>query len=112
MEPDEWAPLLLLLAFLAAVFVPQLFMNRLLSREKAEEVSALRLELADATKLSDEAHTEEILRQILRHQHIASELGRAEAFAPTLIDTRFIVQIAVSVTAIFLANLLLRTILA
>jgi hypothetical protein len=68
----------LLAAFLAAVFVPQVFMNRLLSREKAEEVTALRMELAEAARLSDEAGIDEILRKMHRHQHIALELGKAE----------------------------------
>ncbi len=105
-------PLLLMMAFLSAVFIPQLFMNRLLSREKAEEVSALRMELAEAADLPDAAGTDEILRRMHRHQHVTLQLGKAEAVVPTLIDARFVVQITVSVTAIFLANVLLRVTLA
>jgi hypothetical protein len=45
---------------------------------------------------------------IQRHQHLRYELDRVAGTAPTLISFRYGVQVALSISGIFLANVALR----
>jgi len=105
---------LLLLGVMIApsIVVPQLFMNRLLARQKARELQALRQELEEAASTPESADTPDILRRIQRQQYLLYQIQKTEAFAPTLVDARFVLQIGTSVTGILLANVVLRTVIA
>ena len=113
---DELADAVQYLVMVAMVVptlvVPQLFINRLLAREKAEELRALRAELEEAAAPPQTRDTFEVLQRMQRHQHLLHEIQEMKAFVPTLVDTRFVIQIGTSFTAILLANVALRTILA
>lgn len=101
-----------LLIILPTIVVPQLFMNRLLAREKANEVQVLRQEVEEASDGPEAEDTIGVLRRIQRHQYLVYWLQRTESFSPTLVDTRFVLQIATSITGIVLANVILRAVLA
>jgi hypothetical protein len=62
--------------------------------------------------LPENANELTVLRSMHRFQVLLHDLQQVESFNPNFIDTRFVVQIALSVTAILLANVLLRTLLA
>ena len=94
---------------LSSVVVPQLFMNRWLHGAKERELGGLRNELRRAAATPRHAGAGEGVRRLLRHDHLLYKLHRAEAFAPTLIDTGLALQILVSVTATILADVLLHT---
>ena len=105
--------LLVLGALIApSIVAPQLFMNRLLARQKARELQALRQELEEAASTPESADTPDILRRIQRQQYLLYQIQKTEAFAPTLVDARFVLQIGTSVTGILLANVVLRTVIA
>jgi hypothetical protein len=106
-----WAAVEAVLVVISIV-VPQRQMNHLLEREKAEELRLLREELADASIVPGGASTQEAVQALVRHQHLLYQIEEAKAFVPTLVDTRFAVQIGISVTAIVAANVALRTVLA
>jgi hypothetical protein len=86
-------------------------LNALLTREKQTEVARIRAELAEARRLPDDPEPVQVLVSMHKAQFLQNDLQRAEAFHPTLLDTRFAVQIGLSVTAILIANVLLRTVL-
>ena len=48
------------------------------------------------------------MERLLLHHHLTGQLQQLQTISPSLMDIRFFVQISASVTAIFLANLLLR----
>ena len=97
---------------LPMIVVPQLFMNRWLAQEKAQELRALRGELEEAVLIPETASPVEAMRHLVSHQHLLHQIQRVEAFTPTLVDARFVLQISTSFSAILLANVALRTILA
>lgn len=101
-----------LLLGVPVIIVPQVFMNRWLTQEKAQELHALHTELEEAAAPLETRDTFEVLRRMQRHQHLLHQVHRVEAFTPTIVDARFALQIATSFTAIVLANVLLRTALA
>jgi hypothetical protein len=93
---------------LGSVVVPQLFMNRLLRGAKERELRGLRNELGQVAALPTQASADESIRRLLRHQQLRFEFRQTEAFAPTLIDVGFALQILLSVSATILANALLQ----
>jgi hypothetical protein len=93
---------------LGSVVVPQLFMNRLFRAAKERELQGLRDELGQVAALAEPAGADEGIRRLLRHQQLRFEFRQAEAFAPTLIDAGFAIQILLSVSATILANALLH----
>ncbi len=97
---------------LPLIVMPQLHMNRWLAHEKAQELLALRQELDEAASIPPTANAAEAVRYLVRHQHLLHQVQRVEAFSPTLVDARFVLQIGTSFTAILLANVALRTLLA
>jgi hypothetical protein len=52
------------------------------------------------------------LQRLNRVQILLHDLHTVESFAPTLVDGRFVVQIALSVAASLIANVLLQTVFA
>jgi hypothetical protein len=83
-----------------------------LVREKREEQSRVAAELAEERRLGSDAGELDVLRSIQRTQLLLDEQRRIEVFNPTLVDLRFGLQISISVAAIVIANVLLRTVLA
>ena len=96
---------------LGSVMVPQLFMNRLLRGAKERELGALRDELKQVSALPAYASADQGMQGLLRQGHLLYQLHCAETFRPTLIDLGFTLQILVSVTAILVANVVMRTFL-
>ncbi len=94
------------------IFTPQLFMNRLLAREKAREVRELREALASTADAPRNATSDEVVRRMLRHQHLAHELQQVERVVPSLIDARLIVQIGTSIVGVIAGNILLPELFA
>ena len=98
-------------AMVAVLASAQRMMSRMLEREKAEELRRLRAELSEARRLPDAPEPIDVLLSMHKTQMLQHDLQRVEAFSPTLVDTRFMVQISLSVTAILIANVVLRTVL-
>lgn len=97
---------------LPTLVLPQLLMNRLLAGEKARELQSLRSELQEAATPPHERDAFEVLQRMQRHQHLLHEIQEAKAFVPSLVDTRFALQIGTSMTGIVLANVVLRTVIS
>ena len=85
------------------------FMNRMLTREKSQELRLLQEELSEASALPNDAEAVEVLRRMHRMQLLLYQIQKVETFVPTLADSRFLVQISLSTTAIVLANVVIRT---
>jgi hypothetical protein len=98
-------------ALSSTLVLAQRSMTALLLREKQIEVRRLRNELTEVQRLSANPDSVEVLLSMHRSQMLMHDLQRAEAFNPSLLDTRFVIQISLSVTAILIANVLLRTVL-
>jgi hypothetical protein len=75
-------------------------------------LQGLRDELAQVAALPEHAGADESIRRLLCHQQLRFEFRQAEAFAPTLIDVGFALQILLSVIATILANAVLHVPLA
>lgn len=85
-------------------------MNRLIARDKARVLGRLRGELDLERQGSDEA-SGDVVRRLHRLQILLHDIRTAERFSATLVDTRFVVQIALSVSATLIANVMVRTLL-
>jgi len=94
-----------------SVIVPYIFIGQLLGREKAQELTTLRNELKGVRQISEGADTGEVLRRMYRHQQIEHDLRQVETISPSLIEARFLIQIGISVSAILIANILIRLVL-
>lgn len=103
--------LLFVTVLFTAVIRPQGHMSRLLASEKSRELRALDAEMQELAAVPPGADVVEALRRMQRYNHLAFQCQRIMAFVPTLIDSRFVLQIGMSTTAIILANLLLRYII-
>ena len=95
---------------MALVFSAQRAMNGLLSRERTRDLTTLRKDI-DLERQAATGESIDVLRSLHRVQILLHDLRRAETFSPTLVDTHFVVQISLSVSATLIANVLLRTVL-
>lgn len=102
----QWAVPLAIVVL--TIVVPQLFMNRLLVAKKALELQRLRLELDEAAKPPATHDAFDVLQRIQRHQHLVHQYHDLRSFTPTLVGTRFVIQIAISVIGIVLPRVLQR----
>jgi hypothetical protein len=99
-----WIVIALLLALQLSSQRP---INQLLAAEKARALNAFREDLnRERVEVDDEPLG--ALRRLNRVQILLHDLHTAESFAPTLADGRFVVQIALSVSASLIANILLQ----
>jgi hypothetical protein len=112
LRPEDLAVWVLITPYFILLLHGQLALNGLLAQEKAVEVARLRHLVEHEAALPENANELTVLRSMHRFQVLLHDLQQAESFNPNFIDTRFVVQIALSVTAILLANVLLRTLLA
>lgn len=102
-------PFVIMFVVLAlTVILPQLLMNRLLAREKREELQELHSELAAVSTPAEDADTATLVRGLQRQQYLLHQIQEARSYRPTLVDTRFVVQVGTSITGIVIANVLLR----
>lgn len=92
--------------------LPQLFMNRWLAKEKADELQALQSELAEVASLPQTGDPLDALPRLLRHQHLIYQIQRVQGFTATLVDAKFVMNIASSIVVIVLANIAIRTLFA
>jgi hypothetical protein len=99
---------MLFLIFLVALSLPHVFLNRLLGAAKGRIVGQLRKAINEAAAPADGADTAQLLRNMQRHQHLRYELDRVLGTAPTLFSLRYGVQVGLSITGIFLANVALK----
>ena len=83
-------------------------MNRLLSSQKAREHHDVRGRPESLAELPADRKPDDVMERLLLHHHLTGQLQQLQTIPPSLMDIRFFVQISASVTAIFLANLLLR----
>ena len=103
-----WIVIALLLALQLSSQRP---INQLLAAEKAATLGTFRERLdRDRVEVDDEPLG--ALRRLNRVQILLHDLHTVESFAPTLVDSRFVVQISLSVAASLIANILLQTVLA
>ena len=93
---------------LPTVFLPQIYVNRLLSSQKAREHHDIRGRPESLAELPADRKSDDVMERLLLHHHLTGQLQQLQTIPPSLMDIRFFVQISASVTAIFLANLLLR----
>ena len=93
---------------LPTVFLPEIYVNRLLSSQKAQEHHDIRGRLESLAELPADRKPDDVMERLLLHHHLTGQLQQLQTISPSLMDIRFFVQIRASVTAIFLANLLLR----
>jgi hypothetical protein len=80
----------------------------LLGHIKAEALSDLNYRLSDLMLVPENASQTEILRRMHGMNALLHQTRQVESFTPTLIDGRFALQVALSTTAIIIANVLLR----
>jgi len=108
----EDAILWILIALVLAVQLSsQRPINKMLAAEKTVTLSRFREHLdQDRATVDDEPLG--ALRRLNRVQILLHDLHTVESFAPTLVDGRFVVQIALSVAASLIANVLLQTVFA
>jgi hypothetical protein len=105
-------PFIFFLVFLVfTIAVPHIFMNRLLAKEKSEELQALRQELAEVSSPAEGDNISLSIQGLQRQQYLLFQLQEAKAFSQTLVDTRLFLQISTSITGIVLASILLRFLL-
>ncbi len=94
-------PLILLgLVFVSTIIVPQWFMNQFLKREKGEALDDIGRQLAEAVTLPEKAPAEEVLRRMHRLQALTYLEHKIEAFKPTMVDARFVIQFVASLTTV------------
>lgn len=91
-----------LVIFVLGIIVPHLLMNRLLAKEKAEELEALRAELETAATPPEDKTPLAYLGRIQRHQHLVHQLQTVEKFTPSLMDIAFMLEVGMSVGATLL----------
>lgn len=92
-------------------FSTQGAINRLLAAEKSRTLRDLRERLDREHRCAEATH-EEVVRSLHRVQILLHDLWSVEDFSPSPVDTRFVVQILLSVIATLIANVLLRTVVA
>ena len=95
---------------MSLIFSAQRAMTALLARERSRELAALRARI-DAERQLASGDSLDVLRSLHRVQLLLHDLRRAETFTPSLVDTHFVVQILLSVSATLIANVLLRTVI-
>ena len=93
------------------MFLPHLFINRLLAKEKERELHQLRQDMSGAAAVGGTTATAEGTRRTLRMQALMDQQQQTLGFNPTLMDARFFIQFAASATAIVMANVLLQQLL-
>ena len=103
-----WIVIALLLALQLSSQRP---INQLLAAEKAAALGAFR-ERLDRERVEVDDEPLGALRRLNRVQILLHDLHTVESFTPTLVDSRFVVQIVLSVSASLIANLLLQTVFA
>ncbi len=102
---------IVIVGLLVMQFSSQQPINRLLASTKASALDRLH-ERLDQERLAADDESEDGSRRTNRVQILLHDLRTVEAFAPTLVDSRFVVQIALSVTASLIANFLVQTMFA
>ncbi|MBI4282710.1 MAG: hypothetical protein HY672_04420 [Chloroflexi bacterium] len=92
--------------------LPQLFMNRWLARQKAEELQFLESELTEVASLPKTGDSLEALPRLLRHQHLVYQAQQVRSFTATLPDANFVINVATSVAVIVIADIGIRILFA
>jgi len=90
-----------------SLLVPHLLMNHWLAAQKTEELARLREELRATAFAGADAGAVDIQRRELRYRHLQHEFAQVQAFRPTLVDTRFLLQIGTSIAVAVGANFVL-----
>jgi hypothetical protein len=85
--------------------------NKLLAADKTVALRTFREHL-DRDRVAVDHEPLESLRRLNRVQILLHDLHTVESFAPTLVDGRFVVNIALSVAASLITNILLQTVIA
>jgi hypothetical protein len=104
-----WLAIVVFYAFMAAANVA---LNPCLTREKAKEVARLRSEIEATAEGAGEVAPAAAMQRVVQAQLQLHDLAKAEAFNPSLVDLRFVIQVSLSVTGVLISNVLLRTVLA
>lgn len=101
--------------FLAAsvviVFLPQLLMSEWLHQLRDRDLAWLRRQVEETAAASDNKDAVEMQRALLRYNLLIFHIDQVRASSVTLIDLKFVIQVATSMTAILVANVLLRALL-
>jgi hypothetical protein len=99
-----------LCASLIIVFFPQLQMNDWLRQLQSDELKRLRAQVNETGTVGEAGDLLAVQRALLRHHQPLYQIEQVRTASVTLIDMKFIVQIATSMSAILIANFVLRTV--
>jgi len=111
-SPVDIVPLALVVLMLAlAVLVPQIYINRLLRKEKREAMDNVLNRIKEATTISATAPTEEVLRHMYNFQSLVYLEKKIDKFKPTMVDTSFVLQNIAVISTVLSAFLAVRTFL-
>jgi hypothetical protein len=106
----DLVPLILLaIVVVLTIAVPQIFMNRFLSKEKDKALADISEQMSQAIAVPEGASLEDVLRRMHHLQALVYMERKAEKFNPTLVDAKFLVQVAASIGTVTYALYYLRT---
>jgi hypothetical protein len=98
-----------LLGGIALVLIScQRSLDYLLGRVKSRTLADLHHQFDETAALPADASATDVLRRMHEMNVILHQTHQVEAFTPTLVDGRFVLQVCLSVSAIIIANVLLR----
>ncbi|MBM3934393.1 MAG: hypothetical protein FJ319_08850 [SAR202 cluster bacterium] len=100
------------LVIATSIFLPHLFLNRMLARQKASEMKSLKASLNACAEAPEGEEPTRAIHRLMRHQHLLHQMQQLQTITPTLIDARFLIQIGTSISIAVVTNILLKTILA
>jgi hypothetical protein len=110
LNPMDIIPLALVAVILIlAVVVPQIFINRFLGKEKQEAVDNIRAQIDQAITVGEGESREDILLNMHRFQSLIYREEKVYKFSPTMIDTKFLIQLAAVITTVLSAFFGIRT---
>ncbi len=101
----------MLALLLPTVFLPQIYVTRLLSPQTFREHRKLHGRLNALAELPTDRKPDDVIERLLLHHHLTSQSHQLQTTCPSLMDVPVFMQISASMTAIFLTNLLLRAFL-
>ena len=98
----------LLVAIALILVSTQRALDTLLGRLKAGALTRLNQRLDEIAELPEDVSALDVVKKTHLLHVVTYEIQKVEAFTPTLVDGRFVLQVALSASAILIANIVLR----
>ena len=86
--------IILAIVVILTIAVPQIFMNRFLRKQKDEVLADISEKMSQVMEVPEGVSSEDMLRRMHRLQILTYMEIKAEKFNPTLVDAKFLVQVA------------------